>query len=211
MLDALLLTAHVLHRTVSVLDRDGGYLVVFSVAALWNGGMDGSLMELFGLLQLGAAAVMLLGLGLRRSAPHVLTAWGGVLLLLVADDLLRIHERLGARLALERLMPSLGARTAQELGGLIFWAVSGLVLVGGLIHLHRGSNAFAKSASWTLLATVTPFALVAAGYVLLGAARPRLFDGPTGEVAATVRVTVKLMTMTMLLVQAQRICVPPAR
>ncbi|MEX5307019.1 hypothetical protein RF644_14835 [Kocuria sp. CPCC 205258] len=199
--NALLLIAHVLHRGGFVLDPDGSWFRIFRTSTLWNGGIDGSLMELFGLLQLGAAAVLLLRLGLRQSAHRVLAAWGGVFLLLIADDLFRIHERVGARLALDRLLPSLGATTAQELGGLLFWAVSGLVLVGGLIHLHRRSGARARTESWALLATVVPFVLVAVGYILVGAVRPGLFGGPWGEVAAMVRITVKLLTMTLLLVR----------
>ncbi|WP_146202097.1 hypothetical protein [Kocuria rosea] len=207
--NALLLTAHVLHRSGFVLDPNGGSFSLFRSSALWNGGIDGSLMELFGLLQLGAAAVLLLRLGLRDSAHRVLAAWGGVFLLLIADDLLRIHERVGARLALDRLLPWLGATTAQELGGLLFWAVSGLALGGGLVHLHRRSGARARAGSWALLATVVPFVLVAVGYVLVGAVSPGLFDGPWGEVAAMVRITVKLLTMTSLLARVMQLGAAP--
>ena len=207
--NVLLLTAHVLHRSGFVLDPDGSWFRLFGTGALWNGGIDGSLMEFFGLLQLGAAAVLLLRLGLRQSTHRVLAAWGGVFLLLIADDLFRIHERVGARLALDRLVPSLGATTAQELGGLVFWAVSGLVLVGGLVRLHRRSAPAAQSASWRLLVTVVPFVLVAVGYVLLGAIRPVLLDGREGEVAALVRITVKLLTMTLLLLGAVRLSAGP--
>ncbi|PWF88757.1 hypothetical protein DEJ37_04530 [Kocuria rosea] len=207
--NGLLLTAHVLHRGGFVLDPDGSWFRVFRMGALWNGGIDGSLMELFGLFQLGAAAVLLLRLGLRDAAHRVLAAWGGIFLLLIADDLFRIHERVGARLALDRLLPSLGATTAQELGGLLFWAVSGLVLVGGLIHLHHRSGARAHTESWALLAIVLPFALVAVGYVLVGAVRPGLFDGPWGEVAAMVRITVKLLTMTSLLARVMQLGAAP--
>ncbi len=205
-LDALLLVAHVWHRSGPALGAQDRWFFPLRRAALWSGGLDGSLLELFGLLQLGAAAVLLLAAGLRGPAHRVLAAWGGVLLLLVADDLCRIHERVGARLALDRLVPSLGETTAQELGGLLFWAVSGLVLVGGLVRLHLRSGAAARSASWTLLATVVPFVLVAVGYVLLGAARPDLFDDGSGaEIAALVRITVKLLTMTLLLGHALRL------
>ncbi|MGQ1837349.1 hypothetical protein ACT4S2_02710 [Kocuria turfanensis] len=204
-LDALLLIAHVWHRSGPALGAQDRWFFPLRRAALWSGGLDGSLLELFGLLQLGTAAVLLLGAGLRGPAHRVLAAWGGVLLLLVADDLCRLHERVGARLALDRLVPSLGETAAQELGGLLFWAVSGLVLVGGLIRLHLRSGAAARSASRALLATVVPFALVALGYVLLGAVRPGIYDGPWGEIAALVRVTVKLLTMTLLLGHALRI------
>jgi hypothetical protein len=203
-LDALLLILHVWHRSGFALGAERSLLFPLRRAALWSGGLDGSLLELFGLLQLGTAAALLLGAGLREPAHRVLAAWGGVFLLLIADDLFRIHERVGARLGLDRLVPSLGATAAQELGGLVFWAVSGLVLVGGLIRLHRASAPTARSESWTLLVTVVPFVLVAVGYVLVGAVRPGLFDGPWGEVAAMVRVTVKLLAMTLLLVQTVR-------
>ena len=203
--DALLLIAHVLHRSASVLDPDRSWFLPFRRAALWNGGLDGSLVEFCGLLQLGAAAVLLLRAGLRGPERRVLAAWGGILLLLLADDQFRIHERVGARLALDRLVPSLGATTAQELGGLLFWAVSGLLLVGGLVRLHRRSAPAAQSASWRLLVTVVPFVLVAVGYVLLGVARPGLIAGPEGEAVALVRIAVKLLTTTLLLVQALRL------
>ncbi|MEX5300213.1 hypothetical protein RCG67_15710 [Kocuria sp. CPCC 205292] len=203
--NALLLIAHVLHRSAAALNPDGSRFPVFRSGALWNGGIDGSLMEFFGLLQLGAAAVLLLRAGVHEPAHRVLAAWGGVLLLLIADDLGRLHERVGARLALGRLVPSLGATAAQELGGLVFWALSGLLLVGGLIRLHRASAPAARAESWALLATVVPFVLVAVGYVLVRTLDPGLFDGPWGEVAALLRITVKLLTMTMLLVQALRI------
>ncbi|WP_206064741.1 hypothetical protein [Kocuria sediminis] len=205
-LDALLLIAHVWHRSGPALGAQDRWFFPLRRAALWSGGLDGSLLELFGLLQLGAAGVLLLGAGLRGSAHRVLAAWGGVLLLLVADDLCRLHERVGARLALDRLVPSLGETAAQELGGLLFWVVSGLVLVGGLIRLHLRNGAAARSASWALLATVVPFVLVAVGYVLVGTVRPGLFDDGAGaEVAALVRITVKLLTMTLLLDQSLRI------
>ena len=207
--NALLLTAHVLHRGGFVLDPDGSWFRLFGTGALWNGGIDGSLMEFFGLLQLGAAAVLLLRRGLWDSAHRVLAAWGGVFLLLIADDLLRIHERVGSRLALDRLLPWLRATTAQELGGLLFWAVSGLPLVSGLVYLHRRSVARARAESWALLASVVPFVLVAVGYVLVGAVRPGLFNGPWGEVAAMVRITVKLLTMTSLLARVMQLGAAP--
>lgn len=202
--NALLLTAHVLHRSGFVLDPNGGSFSLFRSSALWNGGIDGSLMELFGLLQLGAAAVLLLRAGLHQPAHHVLAGWGGVLLLLIADDLFRLHERVGARLALEQLLPSLNAGAAQELGGLVFWAVSGLLLGGGVIRLHCRSAGEARSESWAILATVVPFVLVAVSYVLVGAVWSGLLDGPGGETVALVRISVKLLTTTLLLIRAMQ-------
>lgn len=203
--DALLLIAHVLHRSAFVLDPDGSWFRIFRSGALWNGGVDGSFLELFGLMQLGAAALMLLGRGAHEPEHRVFAAWGGVFLLLLADDLFRLHERVGARLALDRLVHSLDAGTARELGGLAFWAVSGLLLVGGLIRLHRGSVAAARSESSALLVTVLPFVLVAAAYVLSGVVRPGLVDGTHGEAIALVRITVKVLTMTVILDRAIRI------
>lgn len=203
--DALLLTAHVAHLSVFVLDLRGGWFPVLRWGTVWNGGLDGSLMELFGLLQLGVAALLFLRRGLLEPSHRVLAAWGAVFLLLILDDLFRIHERVGARLNLGRVVPSLDEAAAQELGGLVFWAVSGLVLAGGLIGLHRGSAPAARSASRAVLATVAPFAVVAVGYVLLSAVHPGLVHSPEGQLVALTRMTVKLLTMTLVLVQALRL------
>lgn len=203
--DALLLITHVLHRSALELDPDGSWFFVFRRAALWNGGHDGSLMELFGLLQLGAAAVLFILRGLLWPSHRVLAAWGGILLLLFTDDRFQIHEQVGAHLALDRALPTLGEAAAQELGGLIFWAVSGLVLVGGLVRQHRRSAPAARSESLAVLATVVPFVVVAVGYVLLGPARPGLVHGSSGQVVDLARTTVKLLTMTLLLVPAMRL------
>nr|KHD97531.1 hypothetical protein GY22_09375 [Kocuria polaris] len=167
--------------------------------------MDGSVMEMFGLIQLGAAALLFILVGLREPAHRVLSAWGVVFLFLIADDLFRVHERVGARLAQDRLAPSLGESSAQELGGLVFWAVSGLLLAGGLIHQHRHSSKAARLGSWEVLFTVVPFVVMAVGYVMFSVVRPDLVHGPVGELVALARMTVKLLTMTLLLLQAVRL------
>lgn len=205
LIDALLLSAHVLHRSIYLLDPEGESSRLLRATAVWNGGMDGSIMELFGLLQLGSAAFLFILLGLREPAHRVLPAWGAIFLLLIADDLFRVHERVGARLAQNYLAPPLGEPSAQELGGLVFWVVSGLLLGGGLIRQHRHSSRSARLESWEVLFTVVPFVVVAVGYVMFSVVRPDLVHGPMGEVAALARMAVKLLTMTLLLVQAMQL------
>lgn len=205
MLDGLLLSAHALHFAGALLDPDRDWLRVFCSPVLWNGGQDGSLLELFGLLQLGTAAVLLVLLSVGAPAYRVFTAWGCVFLVMAADDFFRLHERTGRLLALERVDPGLTEAGAQELGGLVFWAGAAATLGVGLVMAHRESSPAARHSSWLLLGTLVPLGVVAVGYVLVGATWPQLLDGTGGVVAASVRVAVKLLTMSALLVQALRL------
>lgn len=199
-LDGFLLGAHVLHHLGRALDEDADRLPWFRSGSLWSAGQEGSLGELFGHLQLGVAAVLLLVLAARTRGQRVLAAWGAVFLGMVADDFLELHERAGRALGLERVLPGLTDMGAQELGGLLFWAVAGSLLGLGLVAAHRRSRRAARSVSWALLALLVPLALVGAGYVSVSALRPGLLDGALGAALALVRITVKLLTMTVLLV-----------
>ncbi|MFI7583270.1 hypothetical protein ACH9DO_05690 [Kocuria sp. M1N1S27] len=202
--DALVLTAHRLHHGVRRIDPDERWPLPFRSHAVWNGGADGSLVELWGLLQLGVAAVLLLLLARRAPGRRVLAVWGAALLVMVADDLLRLHERAGAILGLERWDSALSAAGGQELGGLVFWAVVGTVLGAALVRAYTTSVAPARRAALLLLAATAPFGAVAVGYVLLSAFGDGALDGLAGLVLVDVRVTVKLLTTTACLVLALR-------
>ncbi|MFE7629045.1 hypothetical protein [Kocuria sp. NPDC057446] len=202
--DALALTSHRLHHAVLRADPDERWPLPFRSRAVWNGGADGSLLELWGLLQLSVAAVLLVLLARRAPGRRVLGMWGAVLLAMVLDDLFRLHERAGARLRLERWTTELSAAGGQELGGLVFWAVAGAVLGAALIGAHAASVAPARRASLLLLATTAPLGAVAVAYVLLSAFGGGLVHGLPGLVLVDVRVTVKLLTMTACLVLALR-------
>ncbi|MFC4902297.1 hypothetical protein [Kocuria oceani] len=199
-LDGFLLVAHALHHLGEALDPEAQWMPWFRAGSLWSAGQEGSLGELFGHLQLGLAAVLLLVLAARSQGHRVLAAWGVAFLAMVADDFLELHERVGRSLGLDRVLPGLTAMGAQELGGLLFWGLFGSLLGLGLVLSHRRSLRAARSVSWTLLAVLVPLGLVAAGYVCLSVLRPDLLDGVLGATLALVRITTKLLTMTVLLV-----------
>ena len=202
--DALVLTSHRLHHVLQRADPDERWPLPFRSQAVWNGGADGSLVELWGLLQLSVAAVLLMLLARRAPGRRVLAVWGAVLLVMVVDDLFRLHERAGALLALERWASALSAAGGQELGGLLFWAVVGAVLGAALVRTYTTSAAPARRAALLLLTATAPFGAVAVGYVLLSAFGGGLVDGLSGFVLVDVRVTAKLLTMTACLVLALR-------
>lgn len=204
LIDGILLYAHAMHHTWNLLDHGPDWLGVFR-APMWNGGRDGSLVELFGVFQLTIGAVLLINVATRRARQQVLLAWGGVFLTMAADDLFRLHERAGRLLGPDQNDPALVGGGAQELGGLVFWCLSGLVMGGVLLGTHRASCASARHASVTLATSLLPLTLVAVGYVLISAHQPALLDGASGVILVLVRVTVKLLTMTIILVQAVRL------
>lgn len=183
-------------------DPEGWWPLPFRRRAVWNGGADGSLAELWGLLQLSSAAVLLVLLARRVPKHGILGTWGAVLLVMVADDLFRLHERAGAFLDLEHRVPALSAAGGQELGGLAFWAAVGTVLSVALVHSYTTSAAPARRAALILLAVTGPLGAVAVSYVLLSAFGGGLGDGTLALVLADVRVTVKLLSMTACLLLA---------
>lgn len=200
--DALALTAHRLHQMVLQIDPEQRWPLPFRSHAVWNGGADASFVELWGLLQLGVAAVLLVLLGRGAPGRRVLAAWGAVLLVMVVDDLFRLHENAGALLRLERWDSALSATGGQELGGLLFWAVVCAVLGAVLISTYTTSAAAARRAALILLATTAPFGAVAVAYVLLSAFGGGMLDWRSELLLVDVRITVKLLTMTFLLVRA---------
>lgn len=203
--DSMLLVAHILHRFGHRLTSNRDGVSLFQSSPIWNGGRDSSLIELFGHLQLGAAGLLLLLLSLRRPGQLVLAAWSVTFLAMAADDRFRLHERAGQFLELDTVQPSLSRLGAQEVGGLIFWAVAVLDLGAVLVVLHRRSSPAVRYESWRLLATIAPLGVVGVSYVLLSAVHPEFLDGPGGEAVVLVRVTVKLLTITAVLVQAAKL------
>lgn len=157
--DLLLLVGNLLHLRVN--EPHEPVDPVFS-RSVWNGSLDGSHVEMAGHGQLAVAAALLIGAGVvRRSA--VPAAWGGFLVAVVADDVLRLHERLGAvvvrRLDLE---PVAGLRAADQ-GELAVWAVGAAGLLPGLLLCHRrceGADRRLSAALFRLLAALAVFAVL---------------------------------------------------
>lgn len=199
--DALLLAVHVMYR-VEGAQGDDGVPRWTPTRFAWRSGGDGSLIEGFGHLQLSAAAGLLLFTAAWLPRHGVLAAWGYSFVILVADDVFMLHEQVGLRLGLDRLHPALTDATAQEIGGLIFWVLVAVPLCATLTITHRRSSPAARHGSWRLLFLSTPLMVVGAGYVLVGAVSPAFLEGASGQVLTVGRTSLKLLTMSVLLLQA---------
>lgn len=122
-LGLLFLLGNIMHLATNDPDERSGQ---FSTP-LWNGDRDGSYIEMFGHTQLLGGVIMLIFLtGATRSFSYV--AWAAVLLTLVADDFLMIHERWGARLVQDHGLPAVGGLRPQDLGELLVWVCLAVVL-----------------------------------------------------------------------------------
>lgn len=202
--DALLLMPHRLHSVASRLGPDGAWPLSPEATSRWAGTGDGSLVELWGQLQLVVAAVLLVHLALRSPGRGVLAVWGLALVLMAADDRFRLHERAGRLLDLDGAAPALSGGGAQEVGGLLYWTVVGAVLGAGLRRTWATSTPAARRAALVLLAAALPLAAVAVGFVVLSVVGSGLLTGLPGVVVVDVRVTVKLVTTTAFLLLALR-------
>lgn len=135
--DVVLLAANLLHLTVNEPDEpDEPNIRIFSNQA-WNGNWDGSLIEVFGYLQLFAGSVLLLLLW-RRTRKSVYGAWALVFLMVIADDALMLHENGGAILVTAGL-PSIAGLRPQDLGEIAVWAVMGVALGVALVGSYLRS------------------------------------------------------------------------
>lgn len=116
----------------------------------WIVNGDRTVIEVFGYLQLGAAAVLLLITGVRRRQGPVFAAWAATLALIVLDDSLGLHEKGGAWLNHRDLVPELFGLPGQELGELVSWGLLGLPALFVLVATHRVSSPHARQGSWWL-------------------------------------------------------------
>ena len=116
----------------------------------WGVNQDRSYIEFLGYLQLTAAAVLLLLVGLRAHGRPVLLAWAGTLAAVVLDDALEWHETGGAALVERGLVPDLPGVPVQALGELAAWGLMGVPVVLVLALAHSASTSPARAASWAL-------------------------------------------------------------
>jgi hypothetical protein len=127
LLDGLLLAANAAHS----LSNEPHEPVTRFTPRQWDG-TDGSLIEIFGHMQLIAAAVML-GFLVASRRSLVYAAWSFALLVVVLDDFLMIHEDVGGRLAVAMGLEPVAGLQTQDLGELLVWAVLGAVMASMVI------------------------------------------------------------------------------
>lgn len=186
----LLLLANVLHLGA---DRGG----VFASRA-WNGEADGSVVEIFGHTQLAGAALLLLVLGVRRRAP-LFAVWSAVLVVMTADDLLKIHERGGAWVRDRLDLPAVAGLRAQDLGELAVWALLGGVLLPWLVAAHRRSPRVQRAVSARLATLVVLLAVFAVGVDMLGIVLGPLVPPVVSTTVTLVETAGELFGMTLVL------------
>lgn len=150
---------------------DYGFPGAFRLSLQTEGGVP----ELYGYAKSGVVAAMLLAAARRwRLAPAA--AWGAIYLYLTFDDALRIHERLGARIA-ETVGGGLGGRPPQDAGEMTVYAVVGVISLTALLWAERRHPSPAPSRLTRLLLPLT--ALMA----LFGVAADMALSAIPGEAA----------------------------
>ncbi len=128
----------------------------------WNTNLDRSSIEVLGYLQVVAAVLAMLVVW-RRGRGRVYAGWAVGLAVIVLDDALELHERVGSWLAQHVALPVVPGLLERDVGQLLTWAGLGAVSLLVLLATHRGSPAAARRDSWLLgglVAVLMVFAVV---------------------------------------------------
>lgn len=198
--DSALLIAHVAHHLSGRAWPETDLSNTKRTVSQWDGGLDGSFIELFGHLQLSIAAILLMLFATRFRGQSLLVVWALVFISMTVDDYFRVHEQVGELLDIDRVGSGLTGRGAQEIGGLVFWAVAVTVLGAALLVAYYRSSPNTRACSKSFAAILSPLFLVAVGYVALSAYNPNLIENSPGILVAHMRVAVKLLTMSSILI-----------
>lgn len=140
---------------------EDGVLGIFAPIA-WEGDHDGSHIEVWGHIQLFAAAGILVVLSVVHRM-FLFGAWALLLFVVVIDDLFQVHEEAGEWLVQALgLQPALGLR-AEDFGELITWGILGLIVLLPLAVGHVRANKWARRQSWTFVGILALLAVFAIG------------------------------------------------
>ncbi|MCK9795167.1 hypothetical protein M1843_15560 [Isoptericola sp. 4D.3] len=133
----------------------------------WKIDEDRSVAELVASAALLVAAALLARRARTLPQSPVLAAWAAVLLLVVADDLLRIHETVGGAVASRAGLTEAFGLDPQGWGELAVWGVLGAVSLAVLVATFLRSGPTARRVSWWLLGCVGVLGLAAVGVDML--------------------------------------------
>jgi hypothetical protein len=106
----------------------GSGFLLGGIPPLLNVTRDWSLAECFGYVKLGCASLLLL-IAFRASRVPIFLSMAIILAVMVADDSMRLHERLGHGAVLTLALPDFANLKAQSLGELLVWGAMGAVLL----------------------------------------------------------------------------------
>lgn len=203
-LDGLYLLGNVVHLT----SNDPGEPTSPFSAVQWDGNNDGSYIEIFGHTQLLAGAVMLLFLVVTRRSL-TFAVWTVLLLVLVIDDFLLVHESGGAMLVNSFALPAVAGLRPQDLGELIVWAAMAGVLGCALLIAYVVGSESERRDTRTLFGWLCLLIVFAVGVDLLRiAVEPHL--GYLGNLVVTlVETTGELVAMTLIVLAVHRIVERP--
>jgi hypothetical protein len=135
-LDGFFIVVFAAHRIYTVL-YDNGIPVL---GDQWHIGYDASYAEMLGYLKLAIIVAVLSSIRGRRQRPIYL-AFALIFTVVLLDDVLQLHERLGRGLADALGLQALTGRTGSALGQLVVWMMAGLfLLTGALAAFIRSSQ-----------------------------------------------------------------------
>jgi hypothetical protein len=162
---------------------------------------DGGWAEVFGYVQQGAIALLLLVLAVL-TRRLVFVPWAALFAFALADDSLRLHENKGAWLAemLDRKLwfpDSLLGLRANDLGEMIVWGLLAVAPLAAVALLHRRGDAWTRRAGVGL-------AVLTAAYVFFGAVVDQFhvlfLDSWLGDVVGTVEDGGELIVLSVVVV-----------
>lgn len=143
--------------------------------------VDRSLGELLGYLISAMIIAGLLDLARRHDGDRMLYALAGLFGIMLADDLLTVHEQAGRAFASIAGLETVGSLRAEEVGQFVYFAIVGLVVVAAGAYAVPRASAFARFVAAWVGALVIVFAGLAVGLDLvheLIRARTLVFEQP---------------------------------
>lgn len=194
--DAFVLLGDVAHRYANPQGRPLNF-----AGERWDSQWDGSFAEVLGYAQVGVAVLLVAVAAVRRRAA-VFAAWGVLLLAVVLDDALRVHERLGFALARAVNVPAIAGLRAGDLGELLVWSGYGATLGLLVLVLHRRSTAAVRRSSWWLAGGLVFLTMAAAGLDMVHQVAGGAVSDRVGYTLGLMESAGELSGMSLILVAA---------
>ena len=160
-LDFLLLGANGMYHLVNDPGQKGVLTDLFGWEK-WYGELDGSVIELAGHVKLLVASVMLFAAA-RRAGQRLYVVWGIVLMVVMLDDYLQLHEHAGALLTEWTGPWNVLGLGSQSMGELIFWLIAASLLGLWLLRAHFAADPSARRDSLLIFASMLLLASFAVG------------------------------------------------
>ncbi len=170
---------------------------------------DRGIVGLWGYLKWVAITGVLLLLWMRRGGP-VFLGLAGVFFILLIDDALEVHERLGTFITVSAGFSDTLALRGQDFGELVSFGALGLLVLSVFGPAYLASDSDARRQALWFLALVGLLAVFGVGADMLHIAAIRLTDGLTeailGPLIAVIEDGGELLVATAILIYAVHLC-----